>query len=445
MAVFSQNLRIYNAERFLESILNSNTSAPIVYMTIGKPTSWDDETTPPEANTSITAFTEVWRYMIGARKITGNDIRQVIPRFDWTSGITYNAYDDSQSSDTMFSPTNPFYVVTDEWNVYKCLSNNNGGISTVKPTSLLTTGAVETSDNYIWKYMYSLSNEERLRFMTPQYIPVKSLTEDNGSLQWQVQENAVDGAIEAIFITNIGSSYTDANNLTVTISGDGSGAIAIPRINTITQSLSSIVLSNPGYGYSFANVTITDSSGIGIEGAARAVISPPGGHGSHPLKELGGSYILINGRFHGTENGKIPTDNELRQIALILNPRKRGSDDLASNSVYSQVTTLTVDAGATSFEEDELVYQGLAFDSATFKGTVISWDNSNNVIKLINVTGVPQADVLNGVTSRAARLVQSVTDNDLEAFSGELLYISNIQPIQRADDQTEDFKIVLQF
>lgn len=442
VAQFSNNFRVFNAERFVESISGIGADSPNVYLTVGKPTTWANEASPPLANTSRNASIEVWRYMMGAKKVTGNDVRQAIPRYDWAENTEYTAYDNSMDSSDLANTQ--FYVLTDEWNVYKCISNNNGSLSTVKPTSILTTGSVETADNYVWKYMYTLTGEERLRYTTSGYIPVRTLTEDNGSLQWQVQDNAIDGGIEAIFVSNTGSGYANANSISITITGDGAGANATARINTTTNVISSIIVTSPGSGYSYANVVISDS-GTGTGAQVRAIIAPSGGHGSNPTRELGGSYVMMNIRVRGTEGNKIPIDNEFRQIALIRNPIRRGTSNVASNTVYSQVTTLTLDSGVTSYDEDEIVYQGTSLATATFRGTVLGWDASNNVIKLVDVTGTAQADILNGETSKAVRLVQSVTPYDLTPFSGELLYIDNIVPIQRASDQTEDFKIIIQF
>jgi hypothetical protein len=50
-----------------------------------------------------------------------------------------------------------------------------------------------------------------------------------------------------------------------------------------------------------------------------------------------------------------------------------------------------------------------------------------------------------GANTGAARFVDSVTNPTLKRYSGNLLYIDNIKPIQRAVDQTEDFKIILKF
>jgi hypothetical protein len=76
---------------------------------------------------------------------------------------------------------------------------------------------------------------------------------------------------------------------------------------------------------------------------------------------------------------------------------------------------------------------------------VLEWDGGNNTIKLTNTSGTPTTDLLIGNTSTASRFVDSVTNPDLEIYSGKLIYTNNIVPISRAADQTEDFKIVLKF
>ena len=75
----------------------------------------------------------------------------------------------------------------------------------------------------------------------------------------------------------------------------------------------------------------------------------------------------------------------------------------------------------------------------------MEWDSSNNIIKLSNVEGVPSNELLTGSVSTAARFLNSVTDPHLRPYTGKLLYMDNIQPIQRATDQTETFQIVLKF
>jgi hypothetical protein len=438
-SVFSENLRVYNAEQFLTSV--SQTGPTNIYLTFGKPTPWPNDAAPIQANSSVTVFNDVWKNMIGAKLITGNDIRHVIPRHDWTANTVYDMYDHCTCSLILFDANVKFFVVTSDWNVYKCLNNNNGAPSTIMPTQTVINSSIQEADNYVWKYMYTVSESERLRFTTEDYIPVRTLTVDNNSLQWKVQENAVDGGIEAIKVLDGGSGYSNAANITVTITGDGRDAVAVATIDA-SNSIDQILLTNPGSSYTFANVSVT---GDGVGGNFRAMISPPGGHGSDPVRELGGSYILLNPRLVNTEGGNFSTDNEFRQVSILQDP-KEVSGDIANGISYSQTLQLILSPGSVDYIQDEVVYQGLSIQSPSFTGVVSSWDKGNNVIKLTNVVGDIQSSVLTGINSAAIRFVEAITRNkELLDYSGNLLYIDNVSPIKRADDQTEDFKIVVKF
>lgn len=437
-SVYSENLRVYNAEQFKASV---STGGPTkIYLTVGKVDSWANDSSPPQANSSVTVFNDVWKNMIGAKLITGNDVRHVIPRHDWTANTTYDMYDHCTCSILLFDPNVKFFIVTTDWNVYKCLENNNDRPSVVMPTQTITNTAVEETDGYVWKFMYNVSAEERLRFTTNEYIPVKTLTIDNNSLQWQVQNNAIKGAISSYKVVNGGNNYTTIP--TITISGDGSGAAGIAEINVSSNIVERIVVTNPGSGYTFADVSF---SGPGTGASARAMISPPGGHGKDALRELGGSYIILNPRLNNTEGGKIPTENEYRQVAIIQDPKLKNSNNTASASVYSQILKLTLSPGASNYEEDEIVYQGSTFSSAYFTAKVVMWDSGNKFLKLTNAVGVLDAGVITGINSAATGYVENITNKELEDYSGNLLYVDNITPLQRADDQTDNFKIVFRF
>lgn len=440
VAVNSKYLEVFNAKQFKESV--SEPSSSNLYFTYGQAVAWANEAAPPQANTSVAAFNEVWANMQGGKKITGNDIRHVVPRFTWSSGTVYNYYDHMTESKELKSANNKFYVVTDSWNVYKCLANNNGKASTVKPTSIITTSDFQTVDGYVWKYMYTLTAQEQERFTTTTFMPVKTLSVDDGSLQWLVQNNAISGAIHNLVLTNFGSGYT-ANNIYITITGDGQDANAYAVRNVTTNTISSIVVDNKGIDYTYASVTIQAANGSGA--TARAIISPQGGHGSDPLTELGGSYLLINTLIENTESGQLSVANDYRQISILEDPLVYASSNVAANSVVSQVIAVTLNGSSNEFIEDEWVYQGGNLASATFKGIVVEWDAVNNIIYLSNVEGSSTSDLLIGDTSGAARYLIAVSTPDLQPLTGKLLYIDNITPIQRAVDQTEDFKIVLSF
>jgi hypothetical protein len=101
-----------------------------------------------------------------------------------------------------------FYVVTDEYNVYKCLDNNLNGPSTVKPTTT-TVEPVKTSDGYLWKFMYSIPIALRNKFLTDDYMPVVT------ALRNQFYSN---GQLQTIRIDQGGTGYTSG---TITVQGDG--------------------------------------------------------------------------------------------------------------------------------------------------------------------------------------------------------------------------------
>lgn len=439
-AVRSKNVDIFVAKQVKESV--SEPSPSNVYMTFGKSSSWPAESSPPQANTSTDSYNEVWNNMIGAKRVTGNNIRHAVPRFNWIPGTQYNQYDNRIDSLTLFNANNKFYVLSSDFNVYKCLANNNGSQSTVMPASTITTTHFQTSDGYIWKYMYTLSAEDRLRFLTPNFMPVKTLLENDNSTQWVVQDNAIDGGIHVIEVTNPGSNYT-ANDISVTITGDGRDANAFAVVNTTSNTIQSIIVDNLGYGYTRAMITL--SSALGTGGAARAVISPIGGHGSDPLTELGGSYLIFDIQLKNTEGGVLSTSNDYRQISLIEEPRVYGTANLFSNSIANQLTILNLNGTSTEYIEDEWVYQGSSLTTASFRGQVTEWDSGNNIIKLSQTEGTPTKDLLIGANTTAARFVSTITNPDMQPRSGAMIYIDNIVAIQRADDQTEDYKFVLNF
>ena len=220
-------------------------------------------------------------------------------------------------------------------------------------------------------------------------------------------------------------------------------ANAFAVLNTSSNTVHSIVVDNLGYGYTYANVTLDSTKGSGA--SARAIISPYGGHGSDALTELGGSYLIANIQVKDTENGILTTHNDYRQISLIEDPKIYGITTVSSAPAVSQLTVLSLNGTSVEYVEDEWVYQGANFKSSFFKGYVVEWDSGNNIIKLSNTDGQPSKDLLIGANTTAARFVAAITNPTLEPRSGKLLYTDNMTAVQRADDQAEDYKIVLNF
>jgi hypothetical protein len=433
------DLRVNNAEQFKESVSEPSPNTKI-YMAFGKVDPWANEAVPEQANNSVSMYYEVWRNMIGGKRLFGSDFAHVIPRFDYVANSAYISYD--HTNDMLHDGETPFYVVTASYDVYKCIGNNNGTLSEVEPTSFNTETPVQTADGYTWKYMYSISGSEQIRFTTDDYIPVKTLSIEDGSLQWEVQENASDGSIEYIEIINRGDGFTNVSNLVVTITGDGSAASATATIHANTA-LDRITIIDSGTSYTWAEVSISGGGGSGAE--ARAIISPPGGHGSNPLYELGGKNVMLDARLRYSEDGVLPVENDYRQIAILKDPYIAGTSNVASVPAFSQQLVLTT-SGSGSFSQDEYVYQGASLETAVFKGRVVRFDTDTNKVYLINIEGTPNASrSLIGSESFTVRALASVTEGDLKKNSGRLMYVENILPVIRSSDQIENYKIVLKF
>jgi hypothetical protein len=175
----SKKIAYIAALQFRESFYEP--SPTLGYVFIGNHLEYTDENTPSAIIDSIADEKNSWDNMIGAKKITGNDVEFVIPRVSWTANTKYKQYDDVVSFDELLTGNTslnvkPMYIVTSGRNVYKCLSNNVSGNSTVEPTGDYTSsnGNIATSDGYIWKYMHNVKPSNK--FLTNDWIPVPTST-----------------------------------------------------------------------------------------------------------------------------------------------------------------------------------------------------------------------------------------------------------------------------
>lgn len=421
------------ASKALRDLITSDDTN--FYLALGRPGPWEDDI--PTANTSYVTNIEVWQNLYGGKKIVGSDLSHVAKRFNWTANTVYAQFEHTQD----YNQNTQFYVLTSANNVYKCISNNYGATSTTEPSSLTVDNITQTADGYKWKYMYSISLSDQERFLTDDYMPVKNVSLDDGSLQWDVQDSATPGAIYHIQILNGGTGYSNASNITITIRGDGQDAVATANINNVSNSINTITMVTYGTNYSYADITI---EGDGTGANVKALIAPPEGHGSDPVAELNGVNLMINPRITGTESDKISIANEIRQLALITNPKVYGTANVLSNSAFSQALTISVSNYGADYYEDEIVYQGTSYLDATFAAQILEWDSANLRIKLINTRGTPTSDILTGSDSGASRVLTSIIKYpDCTFNTGRVIYVENIDPIQRDENQTESFKLII--
>lgn len=424
-SIVTSKFRVHNAEQFVESFAEAANT--IMYLFIGKATAFTDDNDPPTPvnSTANIEFTP-WRDMYAAKRVQSTDVTHAVPRVDWASGTVYEEYDDQNTS----LLDSEFYVITDDYNVYKCLFNNSDAQSTTKPTGV-STSQFTTADGYIWKYMYTVSTANALKFLTNDYMPVQVLSSDDGSDQWDVQSAATDGEINVIKVTAGGSGYTSA---TVAITGDGTGATANATVDG--GEVTAITVTSGGSGYTSATATI---SGDGANATATVIISPKGGHGSNAIEELGGKYVMVNVRLDGSEANTFSTANEFRQVGILRDPYDYGTTDRAVASVQRQTYKYTLTGVAGSFTLDDTATDG------TNNAVVVEWDSTNDIL----YTTLPvNQEFANGSSisdSTGSGTISVIDTPGLEPYTGDILYVENRSPISRAADQIEDIKLVIQF
>ena len=355
-AIVTTDFRVLNAENFKEDV-----AAGGMYLGIGKPDVWSTamsdttDTTPFTPYDNLDNKHEAWKNMLGLKKLTASDITHVVPRHTWATGNSYVAWD----SDVADIYDNPFYIITSEFKVYKCIVKGPS-VSTQQPTQTNTAPTAE-SDGYHWKYMFTVSVSDAEKFLTTSYMPVKTVSlafnndaaaeaalSESDYAQYLNQKASRDHAqaagIERIEVTAPGSGYT--GNPTVTITGDGASATVITAdITKSGNTISAITMNQArkGTDYTVAQVAITGGNGTGA--TARAVIAPKTGHGVDPVTELGAFYIGLNTLLGGDDNTDLVIGQDFRQVSLVKNPYNYGTTTVSTATTLRGVPHLLIASG----------------------------------------------------------------------------------------------------
>jgi len=474
-AIITNKFRIHNSEQFYESF--SEASPNIYYMMIGRPQAWATSTdgqgrsinegsdsSPPTPVDNIQTEFYAFDDALAAKKIASSDVSYVIPRRTWTYGTVYDYYrHDYSSSNTSTSGASnlydaTFYVVTSGYNVYKCLFNNNGGASIVEPSGTGNT-PITTGDDYIWKYMYTLSATQRINFLSTDFMAV--------STNSTVQSAATDGELDIITVTSGGSSFTDGTHTSIPIRGDGSSGVCSVVVSS--GIITSATVTTKGSGYRFAYITDADinsaGGGSGSGSNLSVIIPPKGGHGSNAEKELGAHFVMVNTNFAAGESNDFTTENDFRRVALLRDPNSGGS--AASASTLRGTKAILMSSSSGTFTKDEKITQ----TTTGAVGKVVEWDSTNKILYYIqtrfanegidsngNLTAFSGTNTVTGASSSAtgtpstststvnsASFTSGYSASEIDADTGDILYIENRAPITRAADQTENVKLIVEF
>jgi len=515
-AIITDKIRILNAKNFVAGI-NSTSNSYYSFIGLPNPTSqqsdWDIN--PPSPKDSFDQENDYWDTMIALKKINSSDVRQVVQKRLWTSGTTYDMYrgDYTRSNTANVSGatnlySSSYYILNSDYRIYECLQNGtdpenpNGRPSLDEPTftDLEPKAAGSSGDGYIWKYLYTIKPSDIVKFESTDYIPVPTdwgTSSDNAA----VRDNAVDGSIKIVTITNrgVGLGTAGAVYTRVPIKGNGTGA-ECTIIMSNDQTVDSVTVSSQGSGYTYGNIDL-NAGGIPTGTTIptfNIIISPQGGHGSDIYEELGAYNVLLYSRIENdAENPDFVTGNQIARIGVVENPKAFGSNSNLSLDKASAAYALRL-AGAgyssATFTADALIKQTVS-TGTTALGKVISYDQTTGVLKFwqdrtmagFTTVGTAQTNPPYGynlnqftstpsgtgtltiipstgsnlaidtsftgvstvINSKNYYLGQSFTNGianpESKKYSGNIVYVDNRPSITRSLNQKEDIKVILQF
>jgi len=484
-AIITDRFRIHNSEQFQEAF--SETSGNAMYLGIGRPQAFatstradgrtnneGSDTAPITPADNLNAQHFPYDDLLACKKIAASDVTFAIPRRNWVTGTTYDIYrhdygeritgtTTAQTANSGVSNLHDasFYVLTAARNVYKCLDNDGNTASTVEPTGT-STSVLTTADGYKWKYMYTLTASQQSNFLSTDFMAVATDS--------TVSSAAVAGAIDIIKIKTAGSGGSNGTHTNIDIRGDGSGGKC--SVTVAGGVVTAVTVTTAGTGYTFgtvSNAQIVAAGATSLSGAELDVIIPPqGGHGKNAIEELGGFYVMLNTSLEGTESGNsgdLTVANDFRKITLIRDPQSSGSAASATTLRATKAINLTSVSG--TFTVDEEINQA----STGAVGKVVEWDSTNSILYYIqtrhndegvdsngNQTAFSGTNAVSGQTSGATGTPTTSTStinsqsftsgysaSEIDADSGDILYIENRAPITRAADQTENIKLVIEF
>lgn len=250
-----------------------------------------------------------------------------------------------------------FYCLTDDFNVYKCLSNNNNLPSSIQPQGTSTT-PVKLNDGYIWKYMYTVPLSVRNKFLTATTMPVVTALSNqfysNGSIVSYTIENPgkkhplTSYKVTSIRIVDGGYGYSSVPTITIA-NPDQTGTTATATATIANGVLTGVTITAQGSGYSYPPIITLSTAGSNRS----AVLEPI-------MERLSNSYttISVEGDGYLEENPyelssiSVVTGGSGYTGATLLFPDPdlpNGVKAQATGVIKYRVNSITVGAGGTGY------------------------------------------------------------------------------------------------
>lgn len=372
------------------------------FIGIGKVDSWVNtsgvtaDNSPPRGQDTIREDINFWRKLIALKRIYPENVSLVVRRYDWEKGTVYDAYRDDVD---LFDDINPakFYVLVDEERVYKCIDNNHGAVSSVAPTH--TDYEIrELSDGYRWKFLYQIPESKR-KFLIqavgdkPGYMPVEYIEylqeNDERTLQWNVQENAVVGAIDFVEIdSNLRTKFVSSNRVLFPSDANQFVASTTAGSSTVYLGGSYLVPQNNFYNGMILKV----DSGMG-SGQQRIV-------DSYTYNSNGTATVTLHDPLNFTITGGTSTDSS--RYSILPRVYVEGDGEANNNSLNTYIDR----ADFTLKFETESIYGTVT--GPRYLSSVEAVDTGKNYsYAALTITGFG-FDVVSGATGDLTRMLNPI-------------------------------------
>ena len=509
-AVVTDQFRILNASNFVDSVVSDNNSY-YVFLGLDNPTAvgfgrtsdWDTNTPNPTDNIQYSGHYK--DTALFGKKITSSNIRRIVRKVTWTSNTSYDMYRDDYSISKPAPNSNSsrlydanYYVVNSDYRVYICIDNGSSGESPKgnksqdEPTftDLEPSAAGVSGDGYVWKYLFSISPSDIIKFDSTEYVTVPNDWATSSDSQIVSVREAGDSTInfnqiKKVYIEDGGTGYSSG---TVDILGDGSGGrVSITATGGV---ITSAIVTAGGSGYTYGIVdlgSLQPSGSIPNPAKLIPIIPPSKGHGYDIYSELGTDKVLVYARFDDSTKD-FPTDTQFSQVGIIKNPTTFTSDVIFTENQYSSLyavvlttaintvigekitqtrTDGTVAKGYVAsydsetkvlkYFKDRSLYFGNKFDQTdynrvTLDSNVFDFESggsnivSNSFTASINTSfNDNKITVGNKVIDLGATFTNGLANPEINKNTGDIIYIDNRPLVERDIRQKEDVKIILEF
>lgn len=520
-AIITDQFRILNASNFIDSVKDSSNSY-YVFVGLSNPDAsgfgrndnWDINT--PDPIDSIDYLNHNKTTILFGKKITSANIRRVVRKIDWVSGQKYEMYrpdysiiNPSPITGSMRLYDANYYVINSDYRVYICIDNGSSGINTTGDSSQVEPKFTDLepsklNDGYVWKYLYTISPSDVIKFDSTEYITVPNDWESSTDSQIiSVRENGNssinENQIKKVYIKNTGLGYGLQSGQSCNIVGDGTEGSVSLEVDSATGKITNVIVTSGGKNYTYGLIDLgtSGSNTPSVYAELIPIIPPSKGHGFDIYKELGADKILVYARFDDSSK-QFPVDTKFAQVGILKNPTVYDSTGISTtiysfndfsnlyamvfNSVsgtisvgdkiqqsvsegtaYGYVASYDSETKVLKYYQDRSIYYngGNGIGHTDFVGMTSFFSNSNNNLPFNSTSQVSKVgggfngtiSSFTGITTTISskiinlgvQFTNGLANPEINSKSGDIIYIDNRPTVVRNSRQKEDIKIILEF